>query len=126
MGFRLKAAPFFGIIGVAPPPEMGQATSIIPRAFGGNIDNKHLGKGATLHLPVFNSGALLSVGDGHALQGDGEVCVTAIETGLIGDAAGDAAKTAASSSPGPKRRRTSSPWRSIPISTRRRNPPCIR
>jgi acetamidase/formamidase len=81
-GLRLKTAPFFGIMGVAPPPEMGRATSIIPRAFGGNIDNKHLGKGATLHLPVFNPGGLLSVGDGHALQGDGEVCVTAIETGL--------------------------------------------
>jgi acetamidase/formamidase len=61
---------------------MGRVTSIIPRAFGGNIDNKYLGKGANLHLPVFNPGALLSVGDGHALQGDGEVCVTAIETGL--------------------------------------------
>jgi len=81
-GLKLKAAPFFGIIGVAPPPAMGRVTSIIPRAFGGNIDNKHLGAGATLHLPVFNAGALLSVGDGHALQGDGEVCVTAIETGL--------------------------------------------
>ena len=81
-GLKLKAAPFFGIIGVAPPPAMGCVTSIIPRAFGGNIDNKHLGAGATLHLPVFNPGAMLSVGDGHALQGDGEVCVTAIETGL--------------------------------------------
>jgi len=81
-GLKLKTDPFFGIIGVAPPPEMGRATSIIPRAFGGNIDNKHLRKGATLHLPVFNPGGLLSVGDGHALQGDGEVCVTAIETGL--------------------------------------------
>jgi acetamidase/formamidase len=81
-GLKLKTAPFFGIVGVAPPREMGRATSIIPRAFGGNIDNKHLGKGATLHLPVFNPGGLLSVGDGHALQGDGEVCVTAIETGL--------------------------------------------
>jgi acetamidase/formamidase len=81
-GLKLKTAPFFGIIGVAPPPDQGRQTSIIPRAFGGNIDNKHLGKGATLHLPVFNPGGLLSAGDGHALQGDGEVCVTAIETGL--------------------------------------------
>jgi acetamidase/formamidase len=81
-GLKLKTAPFFGIIGVAPAPDMGPQTSVIPRAFGGNIDNKHLGKGATLHLPVFNPGGLLSVGDGHALQGDGEVCVTAIETGL--------------------------------------------
>jgi acetamidase/formamidase len=81
-GLRLKAAPFFGVIGVAPPPAMGSVTSVIPRAFGGNIDNKNLGAGATLHLPVFNPGGMLSVGDGHALQGDGEVCVTAIETGL--------------------------------------------
>jgi acetamidase/formamidase len=81
-GLKLKVAPFFGIIGVAPPPAMGAMSSVVPRAFGGNIDNKHLGAGATLHLPVFNPGGLLSVGDGHALQGDGEVCVTAIETGL--------------------------------------------
>jgi acetamidase/formamidase len=83
-GLELKAAPFFGIIGVAPPPSMGRATSVIPRAFGGNIDNRHLGAGATLHLPVFNPGGLLSVGDGHAIQGDGEVCLTAIETALSG------------------------------------------
>ena len=83
-GLKLKAAPFFGIIGVAPPPAMGRANSIVPRAFGGNIDNKHCGAGATVHLPVFNPGGLLSVGDGHALQGDGEVCLTAIETGLAG------------------------------------------
>lgn len=81
-GLKLKTAPFFGIIGVAPAPDQGKQTSVIPRAFGGNIDNKHLGKGATLHLPVFTPGGLLSTGDGHALQGDGEVCVTAIETGL--------------------------------------------
>ena len=83
-GLRLKAAPFFGIIGVAPPPAMGPMTSVVPRAFGGNIDNKHFGAGATLHLPVFNAGGLLSVGDGHALQGDGEVCLTAVETALTG------------------------------------------
>ena len=83
-GLELPAAPFFGIIGVAPPPADGRQTSVIPRAFGGNIDNKNIGAGATLHLPVFNAGALLSVGDGHAMQGDGEVCLTAIETGLSG------------------------------------------
>jgi acetamidase/formamidase len=83
-GLKLKAAPFFGVIGVAPPAADGPQTSIIPRAWGGNIDNKNLGAGATLHLPVFNRGALLSVGDGHAVQGDVEVCVTAIETGLKG------------------------------------------
>ncbi len=81
-GLEIKTAPFFGIIGVAPPPGLGRVTSVIPGAFGGNIDLKHLGAGATLHLPVFNRDALLSVGDGHAVQGDGEVCLTAIETAL--------------------------------------------
>lgn len=83
-GLELPAAPFFGVIGVAPAPGDGRLTSVIPRSWGGNIDCKHLGAGATLHLPVFNEGALFSVGDGHAVQGDGEVCITAIETGLRG------------------------------------------
>jgi acetamidase/formamidase len=51
---------------------------------GGNLDNKELGAGATLYLPVFVPGALFSCGDGHGVQGDGEVCVTAIETALQG------------------------------------------
>jgi acetamidase/formamidase len=83
-GLELETAPFFGIIGVAPPPSMGRVTSNIPRAFGGNMDNTNLRPGANLHLPVFNPGALLSVGDGHAIQGDGEVCLTALETALTG------------------------------------------
>jgi acetamidase/formamidase len=48
------------------------------------MDNKALGAGATLYLPVFNEGALFSVGDGHGVQGDGEVCITALEMGLTG------------------------------------------
>ena len=52
------------------------------RAHGGNLDNKELGAGAKLYLPVFVPGALFSCGDGHGAQGDGEVCVTAIETAL--------------------------------------------
>lgn len=48
------------------------------------MDNKELTAGATLYLPVWNEGALFSVGDGHAVQGDGEVCLTAIETALSG------------------------------------------
>jgi acetamidase/formamidase len=83
-GLELKTAPFFGVIGVAPRPEDGPLSSIMPRAWGGNIDNKNLREGAALHLPVFNAGAQLSLGDGHAVQGDGEVCVTAIETELRG------------------------------------------
>jgi acetamidase/formamidase len=48
------------------------------------MDNKELVEGTTLYLPIFNDGALFSVGDGHGAQGDGEVCITAVETGLIG------------------------------------------
>jgi acetamidase/formamidase len=83
-GRRMKCRPFFGNIGVAPPPYFGRLSSVEPRAFGGNIDNKELVAGATLMLPVFTPGAHFSVGDGHALQGDGEVCLTAIETALTG------------------------------------------
>jgi acetamidase/formamidase len=83
-GMDLPLRPFFGVVGVAPPPGWGRLTSIIPREFGGNMDNKELVTGSTLYLPVFNRGALLSLGDGHAVQGDGEVCLTAIETALTG------------------------------------------
>ncbi|MGA8435825.1 MAG: acetamidase/formamidase family protein [Methyloceanibacter sp.] len=83
-GLELKLDPFFGIMGVAPPLPWGRITSSVPRAMGGNLDNKELGAGAKLYLPVFVPGALFSCGDGHGVQGDGEVCVTAIETALQG------------------------------------------
>jgi acetamidase/formamidase len=83
-GLELKLAPFYGILAVAPPKSWGRITSIVPRAHGGNLDNKEFVPGATLYLPVFNEGALFSCGDGHGVQGDGEVCVTAIETALQG------------------------------------------
>jgi acetamidase/formamidase len=83
-GLELKLAPFYGILAVAPPKSWGRITSIVPRAHGGNLDNKELIAGSTLYLPVFNEGALFSCGDGHGVQGDGEVCVTAIETALQG------------------------------------------
>jgi len=83
-GLELPLAPFFGIMGVAPPQAWGRITSIVPRAHGGNLDNKALVAGATLFLPVFVAGGLFSCGDGHAAQGDGEVCITAIETALQG------------------------------------------
>lgn len=83
-GMDLPLAPFFGVMGTAPPPHWGRQTSLVPRAFGGNLDNKELVAGATLYLPVFVEGGLFSCGDGHAAQGDGEVCVTAIETALEG------------------------------------------
>ena len=83
-GVELPLSPFFGVMGVAPPPAWGRISSAVPRAMGGNLDNKELGAGAKLYLPVFVPGALFSCGDGHGVQGDGEVCVTAIETALQG------------------------------------------
>ena len=83
-GLDLPLNPFFGVMGVAPPAEWGRVSSIQPRAFGGNLDNKELVAGTTLYLPVFVPGALFSCGDGHGAQGDGEVNVTAIETALQG------------------------------------------
>ncbi|ETR76742.1 amidase [Afipia sp. P52-10] len=83
-GLKLPLAPFFGVMGTAPPPAWGRISSIVPRAMGGNLDNKELVPGAKLYLPVFVAGGLFSCGDGHAVQGDGEVCITAIETALQG------------------------------------------
>lgn len=83
-GTELSLTPFFGVMGVAPPPEWGTISTREPRAHGGNLDNKELGEGATLYLPVFVPGANFSAGDGHAVQGDGEVCINALETCLTG------------------------------------------
>jgi acetamidase/formamidase len=83
-GILLTLSPFFGSIGVAPPPLSGRLSSGPPGYHAGNLDNKELGVGSSLFLPVHVEGALLSIGDGHALQGDGEVSGTAIETSLSG------------------------------------------
>lgn len=83
-GMVLKADPFFGVMGVAPAPGIGRVSSVMPSSFGGNIDNKELDAGAVLYLPVAVEGGLFSAGDGHGAQGDGEVCLTAVETGLTG------------------------------------------
>lgn len=79
---ELPLAPFMGIMAVAPPPEHAPANTRPPGAFGGNMDLKVLTRGATLYLPVFNEGAQFYTGDGHGLQGDGEVNGTAIEISL--------------------------------------------
>src|SRR5262245_23246303 len=83
-GLELPLKPFFGVMVVAPPRAWGPVGSPPPRRNGGNMDNKELVAGSTLYLPIHVDGALFSVGDGHGVQGDGEVCITAIETGLIG------------------------------------------
>jgi acetamidase/formamidase len=83
-GHTVPFAPFFGVMGVAPPTAWGVISTLPPRRNGGNMDNKELVAGTTLYLPVFTDGALFSVGDGHGAQGDGEVCINAVETGLTG------------------------------------------
>ncbi len=83
-GTELKLAPFFGVMGVAPPPGYGTISTIQPREHGGNLDNKELTQGSTLFLPVWAEGALFSAGDGHGVQGDGEVCINALEICLTG------------------------------------------
>ena len=84
-GVEVPVKPFWGVIGVAPPAGMGRVSSGPPNIFGGNLDNRDLGTGSTLYLPVHVAGALLSVGDGHAVQGYGEVCLSAVETSLKGE-----------------------------------------
>jgi acetamidase/formamidase len=81
-GIRIPVRPFFGVLGVAPPE--GRLSSGPPAYNGGNMDNKWLVAGTKVYLPVHVPGALFSAGDGHAAQGDGEVCITAIETNLTG------------------------------------------
>lgn len=76
--------PFFGSMGVAPPPAMGRISSAPPGIHAGNLDNKDLVAGTSLFIPVHVPGALFEVGDGHAGQGNGEVDITALETSLVG------------------------------------------
>ena len=84
-GIEIPAKPFWGVIAVAPPSSMGRVSSGPPNFFGGNLDNPDLGAGSTLYLPVHVPGALLSIGDGHAVQGYGEVSLSAVETSLKGE-----------------------------------------
>lgn len=83
-GIIVPLKPFFGSMGVAPPPDSGRVSSNPPGIHAGNLDNKELVAGTTLYIPVHVAGALFEVGDGHAAQGDGEVDQTAIETSLRG------------------------------------------
>jgi acetamidase/formamidase len=83
-GVWVPVRPFFGSVGVAPPLLRGRLDSTAPGYHVGNLDNRELVVGTTLFLPVHVEGALLSIGDGHAAQGDGEVSGTAIETSLYG------------------------------------------
>ncbi len=84
-GIVVPVKPFWGVIAVAPPASMGRVASGPPNFFGGNMDNRDLGEGSRVFLPVQIAGGSLSIGDGHAAQGQGEVCVSAIETSLKGE-----------------------------------------
>lgn len=83
-GIEIPLHPFFGSMGVAPPPSAGRISSAPPWVNAGNLDNKELVAGTTLFIPIHARGALFEAGDGHAGQGDGEVDITAMETSLIG------------------------------------------
>jgi acetamidase/formamidase/AraC-like DNA-binding protein len=82
-GVRIPLRPHFGVIALA-PREAGPVDSVPPAYFGGNLDNWRLGKGSAVYLPVSVPGGLLSIGDPHAAQGDGEVAGTAIECSMTG------------------------------------------
>ena len=77
-GHRFDLSPMIGVMGVA-PPQSGQYPSVVPTDAGGNMDVKYMSPGARAYFPVFVDGALLSLGDPHAIQGDGELSGTAIE-----------------------------------------------
>ncbi|HEX8967367.1 MAG TPA: acetamidase/formamidase family protein, partial [Chloroflexota bacterium] len=77
-GVRVPLAPFCGVMGVA-PREPGSHSTAPPRRVGGNMDVRQLTVGSRLYLPIEVEGGLFSVGDAHGAQGDGEVCITAIE-----------------------------------------------
>ena len=83
-GIDVPLHPFFGSMGVAPPPAFGRYDSAPPTIIGGNMDDKALVAGTSVFFPVWAPGALFEVGDGHAAQGNGEVDITALETSLTG------------------------------------------
>ena len=81
-GIQIPLRPFFGILGVA--TAVRSRSSVPPGPYGGNLDNPELQAGSRLFLPIFVPGALFSIGDGHSVQGEGEVNVTALETAMNG------------------------------------------
>lgn len=83
-GIQIPLKPFFGSMGVAPPPGAGKVNSAPPGVHAGNLDNKELIADTTLFIPVHAPGALFEVGDGHAGMGNGEIDITAMETSLTG------------------------------------------
>jgi acetamidase/formamidase len=80
--YRVPLSPFVGCIGVAPATKRNEILSFFQGPYGGNLDFKDVAQSAIVYLPVFHEGAYLYFGDGHALQGDGELAGNALETSL--------------------------------------------
>ncbi len=78
-GRLLPVSPMIGVIGVATSSEQGRVSTGVPGRHGGNMDTKDISEGSTLYLPVSQEGAMLAIGDVHALMADGEACVTGLE-----------------------------------------------
>jgi len=79
---RVPLSPFMGCVGVAAPVKSKEPLTYFAEQYGGNMDFYKVTKGATVYLPVFHEGALLYIGDGHAVQGDGEITGDALETSM--------------------------------------------
>ena len=79
---KIPLKPFMGCVAVAAPPKDKEPLTYFAGQFGGNMDFYKIAQGATVYLPVFHEGALLYMGDGHALQGDGEITGDALETSM--------------------------------------------
>jgi amidase len=80
--FKVPLHPFVGCIGVAPANKRNEVLSFFQGSYGGNLDFSSITQSATVYLPVFHEGGYLYIGDGHALQGDGEIAGNALETSL--------------------------------------------
>jgi acetamidase/formamidase len=96
--FEFPAKPMLGCVGVAPAGDFAP-TSAPSGSYGGNLDYNEIGEGATVMLPVYQSGGLLFIGDGHALQGDGEPTGTGIETSMNVEFTADVRKNAGLTGP---------------------------
>jgi acetamidase/formamidase len=81
-GYKVPLHPFLGCIGVAPDNNKKEILSFFQGNFGGNLDFSGMTEGSTIYLPVFHEGGFFYVGDGHAVQGDGEIAGNALETSL--------------------------------------------
>ena len=80
--FKVPLKHFLGCIGVAPLNKQNEILSFFQGNFGGNLDFSRISQSATVYLPVFHDGAFFYIGDGHAIQGDGEIAGNALETSL--------------------------------------------